>query len=136
MVQIDMVYEGSLHCHLVHGPSGMTLQTDAPKDNMGKGESFSPTDLVASALGACMLTTMGMYAQRHDLNIEGSKVQVIKEMVKDPVRRIGKLSVQFQMAKGIEGSVRPILERVALQCPVQKSIHPDIEIPVVFNYPD
>src|SRR3954451_16658330 len=81
MVEIKAVYEGQLHCTATHGPSGMTLTTDAPKDNMGKGESFSPTDLVATALATCVVTTMGIVAQRHNLDITGTTVRVEKHMI-------------------------------------------------------
>ena len=136
MVNIDIVYEGELHCSLKHVPSGAVIATDAPKDNHGKGEAFSPTDMVAGALGACMLTIMGIVAKRHELNLEGTKVQVTKEMVTEPARRIGKLTVTFQIPAGVPASKREVLERAALTCPVHKSLHPDIEIPVSFNYAD
>ncbi len=136
MVKINIRYEGDLHCALTHGPSGAKTATDAPKDNHGKGEAFSPTDLVASGLGACMLTIMGIVAKRHSLALEGAEVEVIKEMVQEPVRRIGKLTVTFKMPAGIPQKERPVLERAALTCPVHQSMHPDIQIPVHFNYPD
>lgn len=136
MVKITTRYEGGLHCILTHGPSGNKLPTDAPKDNRGKGEAFSPTDLMAAALGSCMATTMGIYAARHAVSLEGLEVEVIKEMVAVPSRRIGKLTVTLNMPKGITANHRPILERTALTCPVHKSLHPDVEIPVTFQYPD
>lgn len=136
MVHIDIVYEGQLHCSLKHGPSGTVIATDAPKDNHGKGEAFSPTDMVSGALGACMLTIMGIVAQRHELKLDGTKVQVIKEMIQEPVRRIGKLTVTFQMPAGIPVEKRKLLENAAHTCPVHKSLHPDIQIPVTFHYPD
>lgn len=136
MVKLHIKYEGGLHCSLTHGPSGSQIATDAPKDNHGKGETFSPTDLVASSLGACMLTIMGIVSQRHNLKIEGTEVEVTKEMVQEPVRRIGKLTVNFKMPAGIPEKGRALLERAALTCPVHKSLHPDIEIPVKFTYPD
>lgn len=136
MVQIDIVYEGTLHCSLKHGPSGTVIATDAPKDNHGKGEAFSPTDLVASALGACMLTIMGIVADRHQLKIEGAKVQVLKAMVQEPVRRIGKLTVKFEMPAGIPLEKRKLLEHAVHTCPVHKSLHPDIQISVTFRYAD
>src|ERR1035437_1065798 len=94
-VEIDVVYEGQLHCQASHGPSGASLATDAPLDNGGKGDAFSPTDLVAAALGTCVLTIMGLVAQRHSLDLSGAKVHVVKDMVGpkegSPVRRIGSL---------------------------------------------
>ncbi len=131
-----MVYEGDLRCRLTHELSGSSFPTDAPKDNMGKGESFSPTDLVASALGSCMITTMAIYGSRHNVDIKGATAEVIKEMVADPERRIGKITVTIQMPKGIDPAQRPALERVALKCPVTKSLDPRIETPTQFQYPD
>ncbi len=136
MVKISVVYGGDLHCRLTHGPSGKELTTDAPKDNMGKGESFSPTDLVAAALGSCMMTIMGIYARRHGIDLAGTSVEVTKEMIPEPERRIGKLSVIFKMARGIDPRHRPALERASFTCPVHKSIHPDIQVPATFQYPD
>ncbi len=135
MVKMNIQYEGGLRCRLKHGPSGVEISTDAPKDNMGKGESFSPTDLVAAGLGACMLTIMGIYAQRRNIKLEGTDVSVQKEMCADP-RRIAKLTVHFTLPKGIPMAERAALERAALTCPVHKSLHPDIEIPVKFDYLD
>jgi len=136
MTKIDVIYEGNLHCRLTHGPSGKQIVTDAPKDNMGKGEAFSPTDLVAAALGSCMMTLMGIFGERHGIDLKGTGVEVIKEMVHDPVRKIGKLSVTFKMAAGIPPAQRQALERAALTCPVHQNLHPTIEIPVAFQYPD
>ncbi len=93
MVKIEIEYTGGLHSEAVHAQSGTRLQTDAPLDNGGKGESFSPTDLVATALGTCMTTTMDLYAKRNGFSIDGTKATVVKHMVSEPVRRIGKLEV-------------------------------------------
>ncbi len=135
MVIIDVLYEGGLHCRLTHGPSGKQISTDAPKDNKGKGETFSPTDLVASALGSCMLTIMAIYAMRHDIALEGTKVRVEKEMQQVPDRRITKLSLHFQIARGIDISQRKALEQAALSCPVHKALT-GVEMPIKFTYPD
>lgn len=136
MVKLHVKYEGGLHCNLTHGPSGSQISTDAPKDNHGKGETFSPSDLVSSALAGCMMTIMGIVAQRHNIKLEGAEAEVIKEMVQEPVRRIGKLTVSFKMPAGIPAKERALLQRAAETCPVHKSLHPDIEIPVTFSYPD
>src|SRR5215469_5824866 len=98
MVKIEIAYQGQLHCDAVHGPSGAKLSTDAPKDNHGKGESFSPTDLVATALGTCMLTVMGIVAQRHDISLQGATVSVVKDMATAPARRIGRLTVDIRVS--------------------------------------
>lgn len=136
MVKIDVLYEGSLRCRLKHGPSGMEIATDAPKDNLGKGEAFSPTDLVAAALASCMLTTMGIVAQRKNFQIGEITAQVTKEMTAAPPRRIARLSVIIQMPKGHSAQERALLEHAATACPVHKSLHPDVEIPVKFEYSD
>jgi putative redox protein len=134
MVTITMSYEGELRTQAVHGPSGTTLLTDAPRDNQGKGESFSPTDLVATALGTCMLTTMGIVAKRHGWALEGASATVEKHMVADPERRIGKLAVVLRLPGGFGEKERTILERTAFTCPVHKSLAERVEIPVSFEW--
>ncbi len=134
MVQIDIAYEGQLRCSARHGPSGTKLNTDAPVDNMGRGESFSPTDLVATALGTCMLTIMGIVAERHRIDLAGATVRVGKEMVTAPVRRIGKLTVEIHVPHDLPADDRQRLENAAMTCPVHKSLHPDIVTPVSFHY--
>ena len=136
MVKIDITYEGDLHCRLVHGPSGDEIQTDAPVDNMGKGQVFSPTDLLAASLGSCMMTIMGIAAKRQGIELKGTTIHVEKEMVTAPVRMVGKITVVFTMCKGIPKDKREILERAAHACPVHKSLHPDVQAPITFNYSD
>jgi putative redox protein len=137
VVEISIAYEGQLHCRATHGPSGQTLTTDAPKDNGGKGEAFSPTDLVAAALGTCMVTIMGLFAQRSGLDISGTQVRVVKEMAAEPARRLGTLRATITLPKGrtYPPEVRQKLERAANACPVKQSLHPDIEIHTDFVYP-
>ena len=130
MVKIDVSYDGGLRCQATHGPSGCRLLTDAPVDNQGKGESFSPTDLVATALATCMLTTMGIVAERHGWEMAGSTGSVEKAMVADPARRIGRLTVVLRIAGDHDAKTRAALERAALTCPVHKSLRPEVEIPV------
>jgi putative redox protein len=134
MVEITAVYEGQLHCTATHGPSGATLPTDAPKDNMGRGEAFSPTDLVATALGTCMLTTMGIVAQRNGIDMGGARVRVTKEMVAQPSRRIGTLGVEIAVPAELGDEDRKRLESAAMHCPVHRSLHPDVQIPVTFRW--
>ncbi len=134
MVKMNVVYEGALRCKLTHEQSGTVISTDAPKDNMGKGESFSPTDLVAAALSSCMMTVMGIVAQRHNINIEGSRIDVTKEMVTAPVRRIGTIAVNLYMPKALTEEQRKMLENAAHTCPVHKSLHPDVVTPITFHY--
>jgi putative redox protein len=134
MVQINIAYQGQLRCHATHGPSGTTLVTDAPVDNHGKGESFSPTDLVATALGACMLTIMGIVAERHKLDLAGTTVTVQKEMTLAPPRRISKLTVRIAVPLNLSPDDRTRLENAAHTCPVHRSLHPDIQTPIEFVY--
>ena len=135
-VEIDIVYEGQLHCAAKHGPSGVQLSTDAPVDNGGRGESFSPTDLVATALGTCIMTILGLMADRHQLDLRGTQVHVVKEMVQKPLRRIGALKTTVRFPAGLQISVedRKRLEAAAHTCPVHQSIHPDIDAPIDFIY--
>jgi len=128
MVEITVDYEGGLHTQAVHGPSGSRLETDAPVDNHGRGERFSPTDLAATALGACMLTVMGILADRHGWPLAGTRARIEKHMVADPVRRIGRLVADLDFAPGIPEEARKPLLRAAETCPVRQSLHPDIEV--------
>ena len=134
MVKMNMIYEGNLRCSVTHEPSGSVIRTDAPKDNMGRGEAFSPTDLVAAALGCCILTIMGIVAAKHNVDLKGTTADVSKEMVTAPVRRIGKISVVFHMAQGIPQEKRAMLEAAAHSCPVHKSLHPDVQMSIQFIY--
>lgn len=135
MVEIKIEYLGDLRCKLTHGSSGTQIITDAPRDNQGKGESFSPTDLCAAALGSCMITVMGILAKRHHIDLSGLKGRVEKEMVNDPERRIGKLTVTLNFSRNYSEKEKTLLERAAMACPVHKSIGHDVEIPVQFIYP-
>lgn len=136
MVKMHMVYEGNLRCRLTHGPSGSVILTDAPVDNMGKGQAFSPTDLFAASLGSCMLTVMGIFAQKNHIIMAGTTLDVEKEMVVSPVRRIGKVILVFKMAPGIDQGQRAALEQAGLNCPVRKSLGAEVETPSRFEYPD
>jgi uncharacterized OsmC-like protein len=131
-VEITAVYEGQLRCRATHGPSKNTLITDPPVDNHGKGESFSPTDLVATALGTCMETVMAIFAERHGIDLRGMHVTVRKEMTQVPVRRIAKLTTEIRMPLPPTHEHRATLERTAHTCPVHSSLHPDVEKVVTF----
>ena len=133
-VRIDVEYEGDLHCRLHHGPSGAEIATDAPVDNQGKGETFSPTDLLAAALGSCILTTMGIYARRKEIELRGSRVTVSKEMIADPLRRVARLVVEIRLPAAVEASQRTVLENAAHTCPVERSLHPNTKVDVTFRY--
>lgn len=134
MVTIQFEYQGDLHCRAIHGPSGSELNTDAPKDNQGRGESFSPTDLVATALGTCMLTVMGIAARTLNIDIAGATATVEKEMTAAPPRRIERLTVRIRVPQSISAENRQKLERAAHTCPVHKSLHPDIQTPIEFTW--
>lgn len=133
MVRIDVVYEGDLHTAAVHQPSGAELSTDAPVDNQGRGESYSPTDLLATAFGCCMMTIMGIVARREGWSLEGSRIAIEKHMKQEP-RRVGKLVARFEMPGGFPDRARTVLENAARTCPVAKSIHPEIELDVRFSW--
>ncbi len=135
MVRIDLTYEGGLRTAARHAPSGTTLQTDPPVDNHGLGESFSPTDLLATSLGACMLTIMGIRARQLGLALEGTQVSVDKFMV-GPPRRVGRLVVAMVLPPGVPAEHRPALEEAARSCPVALSLHPDLEVALTLTYPD
>ena len=134
MVEIKIRYEGHLRCQAIHTPSGTALSTDAPKDNMGKGESFSPTDLMATALGTCIMTTMGIVAQRHNIDLAGATVRVEKHMSTTGIRRIARLPVEIHLPRPLPEDDRKRLENAALTCPVHKSLHPDVDAPVTFHW--
>ncbi len=136
MVEIQVDYTGGLRCTAKHGPSGALLSSDAPKDNEGRGESFSPTDLLATALVTCMLTVMGIVAKKHGWKLDGAKGRVEKHMVADPLRRVGRLPIRLELPAGVPKEARPVLEKAALTCPVHLSVNPTIDRPVTFVYPD
>jgi uncharacterized OsmC-like protein len=134
MVSIDMTYQGNLRFEATHGPSQTTMITDAPVDNCGKGESFSPTDLTAVSLASCIGTIMGIVAEQNDIDLSGMTIHVDKEMIADPVRRIARLPVTVNVPANLSTTDRELLETRALQCPVCVSLDPRIERPVTFHY--
>lgn len=128
-----VTYIGDLRTTSVHIQSGTEILTDAPRDNHGKGEAFSPTDMIANALGACMVSIMGIKAREIPLDITGSTVEVTKIMQSEP-RKIAKIVIVLNMKAYADEKTRTILERVAMTCPVYLSLHPDIEKEVTFNW--
>lgn len=135
MVKSTGTYTGGFNCELTHGPSGQKIETDAPKDNHGRGAAFSPTDLFCASLGSCMVTTMAIAAKnRLGFDIPGITWEVTKEMSTDAPRRIVRIAttitLPFSKSKDPEG----ILERAALACPVKKSLSPEVETPVTFRW--
>lgn len=132
MVEVSVKYTGDLHCEATHGPSQSQISTDAPADNKGKGAAFSPTDLVATALGTCISTTIGIKAEELGLDLRGMKVTVKKEMSKDTPRRIVRLPSEVHFPLPADSPHRAVLEHTALNCPVHKSLPPEIERPTRF----
>lgn len=126
-----VTYKGNLRTTCLHLKSGSEIITDAPEDNNGKGEAFSPTDTVATSLASCMLTVMGIKARDLNVNLEGATAAVTKHMAANP-RRISKIEVTFELPENIAEKNRKILERIANTCPVQNSLHPDIESVIEF----
>ena len=130
MVRIESIYEGGLRCRAVHGPSGQQLVTDAPVDNHGQGESFSPTDLVATALGCCLMTVMGIVAERHGVDLAGMRAETVKEMSQSAPRRIAALRTRLTIPLPPDHPQRALLEQAAHACPVHRSLHPEIDAAV------
>jgi putative redox protein len=134
MATAQIVYQGELRTTCTHLQSGTSIITDAPTDNFGKGQAFSPTDLVATALGACMITTMGIVANRDGINLDGTKISVTKVMESNP-RRIGKIEVICDIPnKNLTPDEIQKLEHTGRNCPVDKSLHPDLVREYTFNY--
>lgn len=133
MVEINGTYTGKLKMDLQHGPSGTVIRSAAPVDNAGDGSSFSPTDLVATALGACAVTTMAIVAAREGIPFEGADFHVEKHMRSAP-RRIDRLPLRITMPEGLSAEHRTRLEEIARTCPVARSLHPDVEVPMEFEY--
>jgi putative redox protein len=134
-VEITGTYEGNLKMELTHGPSGAKLKTAAPVDNKGDGSSFSPTDLVATALGSCIVTTMAIVAEREGIDFTTASFRVEKHMQSEP-RRISRLPVEVHMPAGLSPDQRTKLERAGHTCPVHKSLLPEIDSEIRFVYPD
>jgi putative redox protein len=135
MVGMTVVYEGELRCSAVHGPSQSRIETDAPADNHGKAERFSPTDLVGAALASCIATTLGIVAMRKGWKLEGMRIEVGKEMSTSGPRRIARLPVDIRMPVVMSDEDKIEVERIAHACPVRKSLDPGIEIPIQFRWP-
>lgn len=134
MTTIISRYEGQLRTLCTHEGSGQTLKTDAPLDNQGRGEFFSPTDLLATALGSCILTLMGIAAQKSGIDIKGAEVTVEKTMTKTLPRRIAELTARVHIPFSFDPSVQAALEKAGLSCPVHESLHPDIKQTITFAW--
>ncbi|MBC7921118.1 MAG: OsmC family protein [Ferruginibacter sp.] len=135
MITIRTIYLGNLRTEATHLASGNALLTDAPIDNNGRGEAFSPTDLTCASLGSCMMTIMGIVAARDGVDLEGTQIEITKTMAANP-RRIGRIEVHFTLASQVvlDQTQKEKLQRAALTCPVALSLHPDIEQEVHFDW--
>jgi putative redox protein len=134
MVKMHVLYEGDLHTVVTHEPSGQTLHTDAPVDNRGRGQTFSPTDLLGAAVASCIATVIGIYAEQKGWDLRGMRLKVEKTMSSGTPRRIVSLPVEIWMPVEIEEKEKEMLEKIALTCPVHSSLHPEIKKPIVFHW--
>jgi len=131
----SIIYNGALRCQAVHNQSGYSIETDAPTDNRGKGERFSPTDLTCTSLGLCLITTMAIKATDMNIELEGATIEVQKHMSKEPPRRIVKVEVWVNLpALEISQRDKDVLEATGNACPVAKSLHPDVEQVISYQW--
>lgn len=128
-----MIYRGEKHCDLTHGPSGVQISTDAPKDNHGRGEAFSPTDLLSISLGSCILTTMAIHSEKDGVDLKGAHATVTKEMTTSP-RRVGEIAVDLHLPATVSPEWRVKFQDIVHTCPVSRSLHPDVRVNVSLNY--
>jgi uncharacterized OsmC-like protein len=133
MVEMRIDYTGDLRATIVHGPSGTVIETDAPADNQGLGERFSPTDLLAAALGSCALTIMGIAARKRNLSLKGAAVRIEKHMQDSP-RRVGRLVMEVTLPAALSEHDRALMEKACDACPVRLSINPEIKVETKFAY--
>lgn len=133
MATVETIYMGGLRTEATHVQSGTKIVTDAPTDNHGKGDSFSPTDLVSAALGSCMMTLMGIAADTHGINVDGTRLSITKVMAADP-RRIGEIVIDVHFPSAYEPKQRKLLENAAATCPVAKTLHPDCKQTIRYFY--
>ncbi len=134
MVKMTGEYQGDLHCTAIHGPSGTALATDAPKDNHGRGESFSPTDLLATALATCIATTMALAARVHQVDLKGLRYEVTKEMSATPPRRIARLAVELWLPPAARNVPAGVLEKAAHSCPVHRSLAAEVDQVITLHW--
>ncbi len=129
----SIIYQGELRCSCTHLQSQTVIETDAPTDNRGKGARFSPTDLLCVSLATCMITTMGIRAADMQIDLSGSKLEVTKHMLSEP-RRVGKVEINLLLPGNLEEKDRMILQKIGDNCPVMKSIHPDLQVEVTYGW--
>lgn len=134
MSRVRITYEGNLRTRAVHEESGAVIETDAPKDNHGKGELFSPTDLVAVSLGTCVMTLMGIHAERLKVDLKGLRATVEKEMSKTPPRRVARMVIHIYCPKTFDAEITTKLEQAGIGCPVKYSLNPDIQQEFIFHW--
>jgi uncharacterized OsmC-like protein len=136
MVKITGEYQGELHCVAVHGPSGQTLATDAPKDNLGRGEAFSPTDLLATSFATCVVTTIAIVVKKQGLDVDltGIKFSVTKEMSADAPRRVVRLATELWLPMRKMPDLAALVEKAAANCPVHHTLHPSVEKPITLHW--
>ena len=134
MVEMNVVYEGELHTRAKHEPSGAALETDAPVDNLGRGEAFSPTDLLAASLASCMLTTLAIVGGREGFSVDGGRARLEKHMELEPRRRVGRVVVALELPASIASEQRPRVEEVARSCPVAASLHPETRVDLTIDW--
>ena len=134
MTQIEVFYEGNLRTRCIHSDNGKEIVTDVPKESMGKGEMFSPTDLLAAALGSCVTTLMGLTGSRLKVSLEGLRITVQKEMAALPSRRIGRLVVHVYCPQTFDADICQKLEAAGSHCPVHQSLHPEIRQEFFFHW--
>lgn len=136
MVSYSILYKGKLRCDVTHNDNKAALLTDAPKDNFGEGTSYSASDLVAVALGTCIITTIGIKLRLTKVNIDGTTVQVEKHMSADLPRRIAKIVVELSFPSGISHEYKKKIKEIGDGCPVAKSLHPDVVQEINYHFPD
>ncbi len=133
-VRMTFEYTGGFNCRIEHGPSGAQTSTDAPKDNAGKGEAFSPTDMVGAALATCAVTTMAIKAPKQGIEFGTARGEVVKEMTAEAPRRIRRLTVDIHMPEGLDSEARAKLEVIGRECPVALSLAPEVDLVMNFHY--
>ncbi len=130
----SIIYKGDLRCECTHLQSGTVIETDAPTDNRGKGERFSPTDTVCVALATCVITTMGIRAADMNIDLSQTRIEVTKHMLSEP-RRIGKIEIVLNIPNiGLDDNTKMIMQKIGDNCPVMKSLHPDLEVVTTYNW--
>lgn len=134
-IEMQLATLPQFKCRLTHGPSGSAIQTEAPRDNGGTGGSFSPTDLVGAALGSCAVTTMALAASRENVPW-GEAAAKVEKVMTPPPRRIAELVVEITMPRELPAEQRARFEQIGRECPVARSLHPDVKVPMTFRYPD